>query len=216
MSQNNTENNDASLRSTSLLNIPKKVAVLVNRPRTVVPYALGILIAVLLGANLLMGDNSSDARSDVIYSEITTTTVKSPAFALVEQSVQLINSKQYDAALTVLDLAIDADPNYGLTYYNQGVALQLVGKFENAISSYTKALSFNNNDANSYYNRGLAQRDLGQLDDAEKDLRIAVVMKKDWAAAMWNLGQVLKSSGEVVEGEKLIAEAQVLNPKLGK
>jgi hypothetical protein len=41
-------------------------------------------------------------------------------------------------------------------------------------------------------------------------------MKKDWAAAMWNLGQVLKSSGEVVEGEKLIAEAQVLNPKLGK
>jgi tetratricopeptide (TPR) repeat protein len=216
MSDNNIENNASSSENTFLSNIAKRFPVFTNRPQTVIPYALGILIAVLLGANLFMDDNSSDASSDVIYSEITTTTVKSPAFALVEQSVELINGKQYDAALTVLNQAIAADPNYGLIYYNQGVALQLAGKGEDAISSYTKALSFNNNDANSYYNRGLAQRDLGQLADAEKDLRIAVVMKKDWAAAMWNLGQVLTSSGKSDEGEKLIAEAQVLNPKLGK
>ena len=178
---------------------------------------IGALIVLLLGANLFTRGGSTNGNSKVTFTPVSTTVAPlSPVAELVNQAVLLVRSGQYDTALSVLDKAIATDPNYGLIYYNQGVARQFTDKTADAVESYTKALSFNNADANSYYNRGLALRDLGKLTEAEADLRVAVSLDAKWAAAKFNLGNVLVSLGKKSEGEKLIADAKTLDSSLGK
>jgi len=178
---------------------------------------IGALIVLLLGANLFTRGGSTNGNSKVVFTPVSTTVAPlSPVAELVNQAVLLVRSGQYDTALSVLDKAIATDPNYGLIYYNQGVARQFTNKIAEAVDSYTKALTFNNADSNSYYNRGLALRDLGKLAEAEADLRVAVSLDAKWAAAKFNLGNVLVSLGKKSEGEKLIADAKTLDSSLGK
>lgn len=179
--------------------------------KSALQIGLLLVVAALLVANLLKGNSANESLA-------VTTTVESQekSVELVNTAVSQIASQQYEAALLTLREAISTDPEYGLAYYNQGVALQFLNKNAEAIKSYTSALSLNNQDANSYYNRGLALRDTGKLAEAESDLRIASTLKPEWAAAKFNLGQVLISNGKQVEGDSFVQQARELNPNIGK
>ena len=49
---------------------------------------------------------------------------------------------------------------------NKGVALDNLGRYEEAITSYDKALAINSTDLDSLYNKGVALDNLGRYEEA--------------------------------------------------
>ena len=69
------------------------------------------------------------------------------------------------------------DPNYAEAYNNWGVALDNLGRHEEAIEKYGKAVELDPKYASAYSNWGLALADLGRREEAvekfEEFLRLA-------------------------------------------
>jgi tetratricopeptide (TPR) repeat protein len=172
---------------------------------------LTIVLASLMAIVLLVGRMSGGSDQ----SSADATSAQQDDTSLVTQAVALLEGKQYEPALIMLEKAIKIDSNNSLAYYNQGVGYHFTNRIAEAEKSYSLSLAKNNADPSSYYNRGLARRDLGNFSGAISDLRIASVLTPEWAAAKYNLGQVLVSQGELSEGNKLIAEAKVISPTIG-
>jgi Tfp pilus assembly protein PilF len=54
-----------------------------------------------------------------------------------------INLKQYEAAISDLNRAIEIDPNYSSAYNNRGRYYQEIGEFEKASADFEKATQIN-------------------------------------------------------------------------
>ena len=72
-----------------------------------------------------------------------------------EESVRLINVKDFDAALIAIEQAIDLDSTSFDTWYKKGDCLLNLKKYEEAIISYEKAIEINPNNADFWNNKGV-------------------------------------------------------------
>ena len=75
---------------------------------------------------------------------------------LFDEGLSLLNSKRYDAALTIYERVTQMTPGDSSAFYNKGVALDGLKRYEEAIVAYDKALQLNPSHASSYYNKGVA------------------------------------------------------------
>jgi len=60
-----------------------------------------------------------------------------------------------------------------ISYYNRGIVYYVKGKYDQAISDYSKALEINPKDTAAYNNRGLYYYRKGEYDKAWEDVRKA-------------------------------------------
>lgn len=91
--------------------------------------------------------------------------------------------KSFDRALAIKP---DADD-----YYNRGIALEKLGRFEEAINSYDKAIMAKPRFAEAYANRGKALKESGQFARALDSLNEAIAIDPNSADAFYNRGIVL-------------------------
>jgi tetratricopeptide (TPR) repeat protein len=82
---------------------------------------------------------------------------------------------------------------------NLGVALDRVGRYDEAVSSYHKALAIRPDCAEAHFALGVAQFKQGRLDDAILQYFAALRIKPDYAAAMQDLGVALSQQGRLRE-----------------
>ncbi|MFN7382379.1 MAG: tetratricopeptide repeat protein [Dolichospermum sp.] len=107
--------------------------------------------------------------------------------------------KDYQAAISSYDKAVEFKPDYHQAWYNRGNSLDDLGRYEEAISSYDKAVEFKPDYHQAWYNRGNSLDDLGRYEEAISSYDKAVEFKPDDHEAWYNRGISLDNLGRYEE-----------------
>ncbi len=83
-----------------------------------------------------------------------------------EQALLYGDAQQYGEEIASYDKALEIKPNYHQAWYNRGIALVNLGRWEEAIASYDKALELKPDKHEAWNNRGIALRNLGRGEEA--------------------------------------------------
>src|SRR5271156_5556813 len=98
------------------------------------------------------------------------------------QTLGMIRFQQNDpvAALAYFDRAAAIQPGFA-SFTNRGVALQGLGRFEEALENYDRALALQPNNAVLFYNRGRVLQDLARFEEALDSYRQALRINPAYA-----------------------------------
>jgi eukaryotic-like serine/threonine-protein kinase len=100
-----------------------------------------------------------------------------------------------EESLDTLRQAIRMKPTFRLAYYNLGVTLGGLGRFDEAAAAYREALRSKPDDPSVLFNLGAVSGKMGFLDDAVDAYRAALKARPSYAAAHYHLGNTLKQKG---------------------
>lgn len=105
------------------------------------------------------------------------------AGTLVNRGVMLLRTRDYAAARTDLDRAIDLEPTLGEAFVNRGVLLMADQAYDRALAEIERGLALGVDEpAKAYYNRALAHESLNDARAAYLDYRRALDLAPDWEA----------------------------------
>lgn len=100
-------------------------------------------------------------------------------------------------ALELIGKAIGINPTGAAQHSNAGLALQQLGRLQEAVASYDKAIALQPDYAEAYSNRGLALQALGQLEQAIASHDKAIALQPGYAQALFNRGLALQKLGRM-------------------
>src|SRR5688500_1112989 len=108
------------------------------------------------------------------------------SLSYIDQGVEQLEAKDYDAAQESFSAAIDKDPDNDAAYFNRGEAHLALGRHDAAIRDYTRAIDLAEKKKQLkplYLNRrGLAHYRAKHFDDALADWRVAKAVEQRNAA----------------------------------
>jgi tetratricopeptide (TPR) repeat protein len=93
--------------------------------------------------------------------------------------------------------AIRLNPELAEVYSYRGMAYSDLGKYDKAVSDYTKAIELNPDNPQSYNNRGWARDKLGQYDKAIADYSRAIRIDPHYSSAYNNRGVTYYNQGQI-------------------
>jgi tetratricopeptide (TPR) repeat protein len=96
-------------------------------------------------------------------------------------------------------------------HFNLGIALQGLGRREEAVASYRKAIAIEPGFFEAYGNLGTVLQQQGKLEDAVANYRKALAIQPD-ALGYFNLGTALRDEGKHDEAGESYLKALALNP----
>ncbi len=102
-----------------------------------------------------------------------------------------------DAAIALLNRAIQLDPKYAPAYCDRGLALVFKGELDKAIADLDAAIRLAPGGGRSYFNRGFAYFQKGDYDKAIADYTEAIRLHPDYAEAYRDRGYVRTLTGDV-------------------
>jgi Tfp pilus assembly protein PilF len=111
--------------------------------------------------------------------------------------------------------AISVAPGAMLVYLNLGVALEKLGKYNEAIANYEAAQKFNENEPAPYLNTGLALMLSGRAPQAIAPLRRAVALRPASPVPLYHLSRALLETGQLDESDTQVRKALTLSPSAG-
>jgi glycosyltransferase involved in cell wall biosynthesis len=83
---------------------------------------------------------------------------------------------EFQAAKTVYEAALDADPEFAIGHYNLGMTLKAMGQLQEAIVHYQQAIRLNPNYAEALQNLGVVLLKLGRVDESMAAFQRAIVL----------------------------------------
>jgi tetratricopeptide (TPR) repeat protein len=119
--------------------------------------------------------------------------------ALQMLSVLRYQQKRLPEALSLLDAALRAKPDFAPALLHHGRVLDALDRGEEALASYDKALAVAPRYAEALYHRGLVLRRLARPGEALASFDQALAIKPDTAEAQFNRGNVLQDLGRPAE-----------------
>jgi tetratricopeptide (TPR) repeat protein len=126
------------------------------------------------------------------------------------------DEEHYAAAVDGFRRALALDPGYAKAHDNLGLALDALGRYDEAIKSYSEALRLNRaRAARSPWpalNLGLLLTRLDRLDEAEPLLRESAREDPRFAPAPFQLGVLLEKKGRPAEAVEALTQAATLDP----
>ena len=106
---------------------------------------------------------------------------------------------QWSSAVDFFQKALLIQPT-SVVFFNQGIALQELKLFEQALASYDRAIALQNNYVEAFYNKAILLKELNCLDDALVCYNKVIELRGDYAEAYCNRGNIL-------EGQKRYLDA---------
>lgn len=100
-------------------------------------------------------------------------------------------SGNFAAAAGLLQRAVRRAPEAAGLHCNLGLALQALGRMDEALASYNRALVLKPEFAEAHNNRGNLLMEMQRPDEALASYRRAVQLRPDFAEAQFNLGRLL-------------------------
>ncbi|MBI4999947.1 MAG: tetratricopeptide repeat protein [Euryarchaeota archaeon] len=104
-------------------------------------------------------------------------------------------------------------PKTGDTWFNRGVALEKMGKSDEAVECFDKALQENPNDAWAWFNKGTSLHRLGMMGEALRCYDKALSILPDDPDVLSNKGIALRSIGRTEEAIECYLSALKINPR---
>ena len=130
------------------------------------------------------------AEAEALYKKVLAQNPKS-ADALHLLGTMEMQRKNSKKALKLFDQAIKLNP--AATYFsNRGLALEALGRSDEALASFDRFLAANPNEPRVLNNRGNTLRSLQRLDEALSSIDRALAIKPDFAEALNNRGNTLQ------------------------
>jgi tetratricopeptide (TPR) repeat protein len=129
-----------------------------------------------------------------------------------EQALLYLSDEQYAKAIASFDKALEFKPDDPEAWYNRGIALGNLGRWEEAISSYDKALEFKPDYHHAWNNRGIALGNLGRWEEAISSCDKALEFKPDYHHAWYNRGYALGNLGRLEEAIASYDKALEIKP----
>ncbi len=86
-------------------------------------------------------------------------------FNYTERAISLCKKRNFSEAIDYFSKALEIKSD-AKTFYNMGLALFNLGRFEEAIASYDNSIAINPNIKDAYHNKALALYHLKKYDDA--------------------------------------------------
>lgn len=116
---------------------------------------------------------------------------------LLVEAIKYTHSKNYNAALSLIDEAMSMDRDAVEPYYLAAEVYANQSKFEDAKKNISQALSKDIMFAPAYYLLGSIYNEEAKADEAEDSFRKAIYLEKDFSMAHFGLGNVYKAKGEI-------------------
>jgi|GEM_PF-2637543 len=119
-----------------------------------------------------------------IKGTITTTplpTMTAPAFGLTDYGIQVLSQGDYDYAIDLFSMALDADGDYIDAYYHRGLAYHALEDYESAIKDFKSVLKIYSVHVDSYAGLGNAYYELEQFDLALENYETYLELADDSA-----------------------------------
>jgi tetratricopeptide (TPR) repeat protein len=140
-------------------------------------------------------------------------TVTNQAQQLFYQGLQQARSGDLYGALALYNQAIKLQPQNYEYWFNQGLSLFHLHRFEDAISAYDQTLNLNPDFAKAWYNRGGVLGELGDFDGAVASFEQAIALKPNYHEAWASKGLALLKLGFIWEAISSYEEALQLQPE---
>ena len=148
-----------------------------------------------------------------IKKHITTNTPsKDSKEQLIKQALQLHSEGNISEAAKLYQYFINQGIDDHRVFFNYGIILKNLGKFQKAELLYRKAIEINPKYANAHANLGEILKDLGKFQEAEFYTRKAIELNPKFTIAYYNLGNLLKAVGNLKEAELSHLKAIKLKP----
>jgi len=112
------------------------------------------------------------------------------AEAYHDRGVARLALKDYQAAISDFDMALQMRASFAAALTNRGRTYAAIGQFDRAITDLDAAIEINRKDHVAYTFRGVARAGLGQLEAAILDLDRALAADPSYVAAWNNRGVV--------------------------
>ncbi len=121
---------------------------------------------------------------------------------------------QAEAAISLIQRAIDRRADVA-TYHNHlGEALRVAVRLREAIGAFSRAAEIDPDNPAIHNNWGVALKEMGDLESAERHYCLALVLRPDYAEAHNNLGILLGERGQISEAVDAFQKAIAANPFL--
>ena len=153
----------------------------------------------------LTSKKRTDAKPGVVDSQLAK--VPQNARDLYAKGMELADKRDYAGAITQLQLAVSAYPEFMLAFNEIGVQYLRLNDLEKAEASFRSALRIEPDAFAPLMNCGIALVSLKRYSDAETMLRNAVKNKQGSAVGHYFLGQAVANLGRFDEAEKELLNA---------
>ena len=120
--------------------------------------------------------------------------------------------KRFDTAIMNYKRAIDLHPNFAVSYFNLGIALQDKGDSRAALKSYRIATKINPHYLEAHYNIGSVLHEMGDLNAAIESYKTSLKIDPNYSRAYNNLGNALKEQSDLTAAIASFHQALKLKP----
>lgn len=104
-----------------------------------------------------------------------------------KKALRLIEEKQYDLGIELLEQVIEAAPTSTAAHIDLGIAYRLRGDYEQAEASIGRALELSPRHPVAHNEIGIVRRKMGRFDDARSSYETALAISPDFHFARRNL-----------------------------
>lgn len=124
----------------------------------------------------------------------------------------LVESGKPQAGLDAADEALTGDPDNAELHFVRGLALQDLGRGEDAIAAWTRAIELDPKMFAAHAGIGTIHLDAGRLEPAKTAFEAALAVESDFAAAHFNLGIIALRRDDLEGAAAAFRRAADLDP----
>jgi len=160
---------------------------------------------------LVLHKNGNLAEAKTIYESILKVNPKQ-FHALHMLGAIAIQSNNFQAAIDLITLAIEANPNIADFYSNRGVAFQNINNYEKAIHDFDRAITIQPQYLDAHFNRGLALFHLHELTKSVESFDKAISINPQHALSYFNRGVALEGLNKILDATISYEKAISIKP----
>lgn len=136
---------------------------------------------------------------------------KQPSQNEIQPLLNLLNTGQLLNTVNMARSMLGKYPNTFILHNVLGIALDGLGQYDGAITSYRNALKLQPNMPDLHFNLGIALSNTGQLTEATISYRKAIALQPKFFEAYGNLGALLQKQGKLEEAVASYRKALSIN-----